>query len=212
MAGGFGMACQETCKQGRMISLVQYVAADDEIEAAQFEGRFQPWGIEEGNGHEPVELCVLAEEFFSQRVVVAGGDVSTALLQNEAGEADSTPDLENLFARDRESTHLLGEREPGRPHDTKERPRGGGDSDPLGATVRVGELPSIAKGPNLIGHRPDLIAGRLDLVPLYRHIHVGSSIASSRRGGYGFRDSHRRSSGLKRSWYPLDRCGMMDKM
>ena len=195
-----------------MISFVQYVAADDEIEAAQFESRFQPWGVEEGNGLEPVEVCVLAEELFGQRVVVAGGDIGTALLQDEAGEADPTPDFENLLARDGKPTHLLGECEPSRPHDTKERPRGGGDSDPLGATVRVRELPSIAKGPNLIGHRPDLIAGRLDLVPLYRHIHVGSSIASSRGGGYGFRDSHRRSSCLKRSWYPLDRCGMMERM
>ncbi len=203
------MPGQKACKQGRMIAFVQYVAADNEIESAQFKGRFQPWGIEEGNGREPVEICVLAEELFGQRVVVAGSDIGTALLQDEAGEADPTPDFENLFARDGKPAHLFGECEPGWPHDTKERPRGGGDSDPLGTPVRVGELPSIAKGPNLIGHRPDLIAGRLDLVPLYRHIHVGSSITSSRGGGYGFCDSPLSSSCLKSSWYPLDRCGMM---
>ncbi len=142
-------------------------------------------------------------------MVVAGGDVGAALLQHEAGEADPTPDLKNVFARDGKPTHLLGEREPSRPYDTKERPGGGGDSDSLGTTVRIRELPSIAKGPNLIGHRSDLIPGRFDLVPLYSPIHVEASIASSGGGGYGFRDLPLRSSCLKRSWYPLDRCGMM---
>jgi len=209
LAGGSGMFGQKTCKQGRMIPLVQEVAADDEIEAAQFQGRFQPWGVEEGNGCESIEICVLAEKFLCQGMVVAGGDVGPALLQDEAGEANPTTDLENLFAGDGKATHLLGEREPRRPHDAKERPGGGGDSNPFGATVRVGELLPIAKGSNLIGDRPDLIAGRLDLVPSCIHIHVGTSIDPSRQGGYGFRDSHLIWGGLKRSWYSLDQWGTM---
>ncbi len=192
-----------------MISLVQEVTADDEIEAAQFQRRFQPGGVKEGNGCESIEICVLAEKFFSQRMVVAGGDVGPALLQDEAWEANPTTDLENMFAGNGKATHLLGERKPSRPHDAKERPGGGGDPDPLGATVRVGELLPIAKGSNLIGDRPDLIAGGPDLVPLFSDIHVGASIDSSGGGGYGFRDLPLRSSCLKRSWYPLDRCGMM---
>ena len=203
------MPGQKACEQGGMISFVQYVAADDEIEAAQFKGRFQPWSVEEGNGREPVEICVLAEEFLSQRVVVAGGDIGTTLLQDEAGKPNPTTDLEDMFARDGKPTHLIGERESGRPHDTKERPAGGGDPSPFGATVRVGELLPITQGPNLIGNRPNLIAGCLNLVTLCRCIHVRVSIDPSRERGYGFCDSHLFRGCFMRSWYSRDQCGTM---
>ena len=161
------------------------------------------WGVEEGNGREPVEICVLAEEFLRQWVVIAGGDVCTTLLQNEAGEANPTTDLENMLARDRKPSHLFGQREASWPHEAKHRPGGGRDSDPLGAAVWVGELLPIAKGPNLIRSRPDLIAGRLDLVPSCSRIHVRASIAPSAEVAYTFRGLLLWSGRLRGSGIPL---------
>lgn len=131
------MVSEESGKKGRVIPLVQEVTADDQIKAAQCNCRLQPWGVEEGDGRESIEIRISAEKLFGQWVVVTCGNIGTALLQHQTGEADSTADLKNVFARDRKPGHLLSERESCRPDHAKEWPGRGGDPCSFCAAVLV---------------------------------------------------------------------------
>ena len=98
LAGRSGMVGQKTGEEGGVIPFVQEVTPDDEIESTEFHHRIQPWGVEKRDRRQSVEICISAEKFFRQRVVVASGNIGTALLQHQTGETDSTTYLENVFA------------------------------------------------------------------------------------------------------------------
>lgn len=92
------MVSQKAGEEGRVIPFVQEVTADNQIEAAKFHNRIEPWGVEEGDRGESIEIGVSTEKFFRQRVAITGGDIGSPLLQHQTGKADSTAYLENVFA------------------------------------------------------------------------------------------------------------------
>ena len=47
---------------------------------------------------------------------VGGGNIGAAAQQNQAGQTDTTADLEDALARHREGGHRLGQEQAGRPH------------------------------------------------------------------------------------------------
>jgi len=164
LTGWPGMVSEKTGKECWLTSFVQEVATDDQIEAAELERWFEPGRVEERNGCEAIQVAVMPQECLRHGMVIAGGDICTALLQHETGEADPAADFENVFACDGKLAHLFRERQPSGPDDTEERPGGGTDPCPFRAAVGIGELLPVAQRTNVKRHRSDLIPGRLNLV------------------------------------------------
>ena len=113
---------EEGRELGGMSALVEQVAADDEIEAAEIGIRTRPRRLMERDRRQAVQRRVEAQELLGQRVMIARRDVGAAALQHEAAETETAADLEDALAGDSEPTHLLGERDARRPEEPEERP------------------------------------------------------------------------------------------
>src|SRR3989344_7687924 len=94
LCGRFGMMGNESGEQRSVITLVEQVAADDQVEAAQRRVRSQPRCVAECDRCDSVEFGVPAQEFPGQRMMVAGGDVGAAPCEYQAGESEAAAEFE----------------------------------------------------------------------------------------------------------------------
>ena len=83
---------------------------------------------------------VVAQEGFGFGVLVGGGDVGAACLQDQARQADPTTHLEDMTVVDRLGGHEIGQYAPRGPQHAKYGPTGRRDAGRRGCAQRVAEL------------------------------------------------------------------------
>jgi hypothetical protein len=82
-------------------------------------------------------------------VTVAGGDVGTTAMADQARKGEPATDLEDPFAgADRPERHVRRQVRTGRPQQTEQGPRSGGDAHALRFSERIGKLLPIEKRAN----------------------------------------------------------------
>src|SRR5690606_21108150 len=145
LGSGLGVAPDQFRDQLGVTALVQNVAGDDRVEAAECGQRFVPAHVPVGHRRQVVERGVVGEEHLGQRVRVGGGDVGAAPLQHQAGQADAAAEFEDALAFDVETLHRVREQRAGRPQLPEQAPGGRGDAGALAVPVGVGELLGVAE-------------------------------------------------------------------
>jgi len=143
------------------IALVQQVAADDQIvlpsdnakrrRALPPRRRFRdaPVTVPIFHRRQIVQTQVFPEETLRQRMAVAGRDVGTPTMADEAREGEPATDLQDpLAGADRPERQARRQVRTGRPKQTEQGPRSGRDAHAIGFAERIGKLLTIGERAN----------------------------------------------------------------
>ena len=78
-----------------MIPFIQEVAADDEIKFTQTAVFIFPTRQHEGDVFFFIEPCILKKKILGLRMIICGSNVCKTMVQQQAGQANSTPHLQD---------------------------------------------------------------------------------------------------------------------
>ena len=158
------VAVDEADELLRVVTLIEQVAADDQVEAPQLRVFASPAAAAAGNRRQLVQRGIAGQEFAGQRVVVAGRDVRALPLQHLAGPPQAAAQFEDAQPAGRIAAHAARKHFAGWPQLAEQRPGRVGDARPFGGAVAVGELLVVAQRAEVIILGPDTECGILDAV------------------------------------------------
>ena len=84
-----------------------------------------------------VEPAVVLQERLTEGMIVAGCDIGTAILQSQAGQAQTAAQLQNASIFQVHGFNETGQHFTGRPELAKQAPAGRADAGTFGSTIRV---------------------------------------------------------------------------
>src|SRR5690554_1481830 len=110
-----GMALNQLRHQLCVVALVKHIAADDQVKVAQLRRGLFPRQIEVVERFQLVKGRVVIEKMLDHGVMIAGGNISAALLQHQAGQPEATADFQNPPALDFDDLNGFGQCATSRP-------------------------------------------------------------------------------------------------
>ncbi len=106
---GFGMLINKAGQQFGMVSLIQQVAADNEIKLTQAAILIAPARMDKGDVVALIEGNIFLEEILSLGVIVGGSDVGMALIKHQTCQADAAAHLKDALAGNIKIKNKMGQ-------------------------------------------------------------------------------------------------------
>lgn len=145
LAVGGGMLLDKAGQDIHMGTLIEQIAADDQVKDAQFGGLIFPASSHERNRGAVIQGHILPQEIPSFRVVVGRRDVGVPLIEHQAGQGNPTADLEDPQTVNLVLRHQMGQHSAGCPDNAEQRPGGRRNAQAQGNTIHIGILLVIAQ-------------------------------------------------------------------